>query len=144
MELMKSVVNKIKPLDESALMMAAERLDKLIKPIGSLGRLEKLAVKISGITGGINNSIKKKCIIVMASDNGICEEGVSTSPQEITAMQVVNMTKGLAGISVLCKHAFSDLFVVDIGIKHEYSCEDIINKKIRKRNMEFFKRTCND
>ena len=139
MDILSSIINNIKPLDENAMFEASCRMDKLIKPIGSLGRLEKLAVKISGMTGKIYNSINKKCVVVMAADNGICEEGVSTSPQVITAMQSVNMARGLAGISVLCNHALSDLLVVDIGIKHDYMCESIINKKIRRGTWNFSK-----
>ncbi|NSW90101.1 MAG: nicotinate-nucleotide--dimethylbenzimidazole phosphoribosyltransferase [Firmicutes bacterium] len=139
MELLKNVVDNIKPADYKAMQHAAKRLDSLVKPIGSLGRLEDIAIKIAGISGKLNNYIKKKCIIVMAADNGICEEGVSSVPQIITAMQAVNMTRGLAGISVLCRHAYADLRVVDIGIKEDYDCEDIINMKIRRGTWNFSK-----
>lgn len=139
MELLNATVKKIKSLDEEAILNATKRMDSLIKPIGSLGRLEELAIKMAGITGKVKNSINKKCVVVMAADNGICEEGVTTSPQIITAMQAVNMTKGFTGISVLCKHAGSDLKVIDIGIKHDYSCNDIVNKKIRNGTWNFLK-----
>lgn len=139
MELLNSTVKKIMPLDKEALNKASERMNSLIKPLGSLGRLEEIAVKIAGMTGKINNSIKKKCVVVMAADNGICDEGVSTSPQSITAMQSVNMVKGIAGIGVLCRHAGADLRVVDIGIKHEYDSDIILNRKIRNGTWNFAK-----
>jgi nicotinate-nucleotide--dimethylbenzimidazole phosphoribosyltransferase len=141
MELLNNIVANIKPLDEKTIKDASNRLDNLIKPIGSLGRLEGIAIRIAGIKGKVNNHVPKKCLVVMASDNGVCEEGVSTSPQAVTALQAVSMTKGLAGISVLCRQACSDVKVVDIGIKEDYDCKDIINMKIRKGTWNISKRS---
>lgn len=126
------VVNGIKPSDEDAKVEAAKRLDSLIKPIGSLGTLEEIAIKLSGITGKVKNHIGRKCVIIMSADNGVYEEGVSSAPQVITAAQTINFTKGITGISVLAKHAGSDIRVVDIGIKSDMNYPDIVNRKIRK------------
>ena len=54
--------------------------------MGSLGRLEDVAIKIAGITGKVENVIEKRVIVVMASDNGIVEEGVTSTPQIITSL----------------------------------------------------------
>jgi len=131
MRLFEEVCNGIKPSYKDAEQLASKRMDSLIKPIGSLGELERIAIKLSGITGNVNNEISKKCMIVMSADNGVCEEGVSTCPQEITAMQTVNILKGLSGIAVLSKHANSDIKVVDIGIKSDLNYPGLIKKKIR-------------
>ena len=130
MELLNKTVKGIKTIDELAASEATRYLDSLIKPIGSLGTLENIAAKIAGITGQRSNSFKKKCTIVMAADNGIHEEGVSSCPQEITAAQTINMTKGLTGICVLSEHAHAEVVVVDIGVKGDLNTAGIINKKI--------------
>ena len=117
MELLNKTLKGIMPIDETAKSEAARHLDSLIKPIGSLGTLEKIAIQLAGITGQSSNLLEKKCTIVMAADNGIHEEGVSACPQEITAAQTINMTKGLTGICVLSKHAGSEVIIVDIGVK---------------------------
>jgi nicotinate-nucleotide--dimethylbenzimidazole phosphoribosyltransferase len=130
MELLNKIVKGIKPIDESAKSEAVSHLDSLIKPIGSLGTLEKIAVQLAGITGQSSNIFEKKCTIVMAADNGVHEEGVSACPQEITAAQTINMTKGLTGICVLSKHAGSEVIIVDIGVKGDLNAAGIINKKI--------------
>jgi nicotinate-nucleotide--dimethylbenzimidazole phosphoribosyltransferase len=130
MELLSKTIKGIKPSDETAKNKAIKYLDSLVKPIGSLGSLEKLGAQIAGITGKGANTFERKCNIVMASDNGIHEEGVSSCPQEITAMQTINMTKGLTGICVLAQHAGAEVFVVDIGVKGELNASGIINKKI--------------
>lgn len=131
------IINEIKPLDQEILKKAYERLDCLIKPIGSLGKLEKIAAQICGITGEINNTFTKKSMIIMCADNGIWEEGISPCPQSFTAIQSLNFTKGICGINVLAKHAGMDIRIIDIGIKADIAHPLIINKKIGKgtRNM---------
>ena len=52
-------IEKIKPLDETAMMAARERQAQLAKPPGSLGKLEDLSVQLAGITGKVHNSVKK-------------------------------------------------------------------------------------
>ena len=41
----------IEPLDEAAMAAARTHLDRLTKPPGSLGRLERLVEQLAGITG---------------------------------------------------------------------------------------------
>lgn len=132
MELFEKTVAGIKPAYQDTMKEAAARLDKLVKPIGSLGKLEDLAVKISGITGKQKNSFEKKVTIIMAADNGVVEEGVSAAPQEVTALMAVNFLKGITGVCVLSKHAGADIRVVDIGIASDLEYPGLINRKIRK------------
>lgn len=132
MELFERTITGIRPAFEDSRSQAAERLDKLAKPIGSLGKLEDLAVKISGMTGKQNNSFEKKVTIVMSADNGVVEEGVSSCPQVVTTIQTVNFMKGVTGICVLSKHAGADIRVVDIGIASDVEYPGLINRKIRK------------
>lgn len=132
MQLFEKTRSGIRPADENCMKEAALRLDKLIKPIGSLGKLEELAVKISGITGKQVNRFPKKVTIIMAADNGVCEEGVSAAPQEVTALMTLNMLKGVTGVCVLSKHAGADIRVVDLGIAADMEYPGLVNRKIRK------------
>lgn len=131
MSLLEKILDGIKPADNTAKEEAYKRLDVLIKPIGSLGELENIAAKVSAITGKVHNKTDKKCMIVMSADNGVCDEGVSSCPQEITVVQTVNIIKGISGIGVLARHANADLRVIDIGIKGDLDLKGLINKKIR-------------
>lgn len=137
MSLLNEVINGIAPVSAEVAAKTQKHIDNLIKPIGSLGRLEELAVRISSITGKTKNELEKKCVVVFASDNGICDEGVSGAPAAVTVSQFLNMTKGLTGINVLSRQAGSDVILVDIGVNAELPYESIINKKIRfgTRNM---------
>ena len=126
------IINNIEKIDEIAVEMAKKRVDSLAKPLGSLGKLEELAIKLAGITGKINNKIDKKCIIILSSDNGVVEEGVASSPQYVTLAQTINFSKGLTGVAVLAKENNTDLVVVDIGVNCEGEIPGAINKKIRR------------
>lgn len=128
----KTMIEGIKPLDKKAMEEAKIRMDDLVKPIGSLGRLEDIAIQLSGITGQLKNIIEKKCTVVMSADNGVMDEGVSAAPQVVTLIQTGNMFKGICGINVLSKVAGSDIRLVDIGINGDVDFPGLIQKKIRK------------
>ena len=127
-----SFINNIEGVNEKAKETARERMNILAKPLGSLGNLEELAIKLSGITGKVKNRIDKKCIIILSSDNGVVEEGVASSPQYVTLAQTINFSKGLTGVAVLAKENSTDLIVVDIGVNCDGEIPGAINKKIRK------------
>ena len=118
--------------DANAHAEASSYIDTLIKPLGSLGQLEEIAARLAGMTGQMRNQVDKRATVVMAADNGVFEEGVASSPQEYTRLQAVNMTKGICGISVLSKVAGADVFVVDVGIKDDPDCSDILARNVMR------------
>jgi len=120
-EIINEAVDKITILNKQTTVEAKTRLDNLTKPVGSLGRLEDLAIQIAGITGTLNPDFTKKLIIVMAADHGVAEEGVSAYPKEVTPQMVYNFLSGGAGINVLARHAGADVVIVDIGIAADVS-----------------------
>lgn len=126
------IVNGITGADKEVMKEAKLRVDSLAKPLGSLGKLESIAIKFSGITGKIKNEINKKCIIIMSSDNGVVEEGVASAPQSVTLAQTINFGRGLTGVAVLAKQNNADLKVVDIGVNTDKEIPWVINRKIRK------------
>ncbi len=136
---LEKIINSIKGLDQIALKKAEERLDKLAKPIGSLGELEKIAIKLAGIFGNNEGSLEKALTIVMASDHGITEEGVSCAPQKITALQTLNILNNKAAINIISSRAKSDVKVVDIGIAEDIKHDKLIARKIRYGTDNFHK-----
>lgn len=107
-------------------------LDSLVKPQGSLGMLEEIAIKIAGITGKVHNNIDKRVIAIFSSDNGIWDEGVASAPQSVTASQTLNFVKGITAIPVISKANNCDLKVYDVGIKANINHRNIINRVIRR------------
>lgn len=106
----------IGPLDERAMQAARDRQDQLTKPLGSLGRLEELSVRIAGMTGNPRPRLEKKAIIVMAADHGVVSQGVSLYPQEVTSQMVHGFLAGHAAINVLARHIGARVVVVDMGV----------------------------
>ena len=128
---MESILKCIKNIDKDMVVAAKKRLDSLSKPLGSLGRLEDMVMQICGITRQLMPSIDKKAIVVMCSDNGVVEEGVTQVGKEVTAAVVMNFTRGITGINVLAKHCGADVVIVDIGVDADVSHPHIFNRKIR-------------
>ncbi|MEC5317811.1 nicotinate-nucleotide--dimethylbenzimidazole phosphoribosyltransferase [Brenneria populi subsp. brevivirga] len=126
-----SLVKAITPLDKEAMRRTALRLDSLLKPLGSLGRLEQLAIQLAGMRGISAHQAARKQIIVMAADHGVYEEGVAISPRAVTAIQAANMVKGITGVCVLAANAGAEVKVVDVGIDSD-PLPGVLNMKVRR------------
>ena len=124
-------VEGIRPLDKAAMEAAMARLDNLVKPPGSLGELETIAARLAGISGQMHYDTTKRCVIIMAADNGVVEEGVSAAPQGVTYAQTMNFTKGITGINALARQFATDLIIVDVGINGGINHPMISDKKVR-------------
>ena len=115
MNVLQQTMERIQGLDQEMMEKARERVDSLIKPPHSLGKLEELAVQLAGISGELYPEFDRKAIIVMAADHGVYEEGISSNPQEVTYAQTMFIAKGITGVGVLAKTAGAEVVTVDIG-----------------------------
>ena len=118
-------IQNIQGADENAMREAAQYAASLAAPPGSLGKLTEAAVQLAGVTGKCANRIERRRIIVMCADNGVVEEGVCVTPQYVTYVQAVNMTRGLTGMSALARHFGCEVEVVDVGIATPYDASAI-------------------
>ncbi|MDC7125360.1 MAG: nicotinate-nucleotide--dimethylbenzimidazole phosphoribosyltransferase [Spirochaetales bacterium] len=116
-----------------------QHLDNLTKPIGSLGRLEELSLKLAEIQGKAPPRLEKKACYVFAGDHGINAEGVSMYPQEVTEQMLRNLINGGAGINVLAKHCGFDVFNVDTGIAVDTNSETVIKCRAGNGTNNFLK-----
>ena len=111
-------ISQITPLDSQAMREAQEIQHSLAKPSGSLGELERITIKLAGITGHSRNPIPRKIICLFGSDHGIYDEGVCSSPQEVTRrLMEVYAGSQKGGINVLARQAGAELRVYDLGVK---------------------------
>lgn len=131
MQKLKQTLQNIKSVDLATMEAATARLDQLTKPKRSLGKLEKLAIKLTGIRSELYPSFKNKTHIVMAADHGVVEEGVSPCAREITTQMVTNFLNQGAAINVLAKQVGAELKIVDIGMVDDLEAEALITKKIK-------------
>jgi nicotinate-nucleotide--dimethylbenzimidazole phosphoribosyltransferase len=135
---LQTALDRIEPLDATALQKAQERLDQLAIPRGSLGRLLDIGRQIAGITRQLKPQITRKRIFTLAADHGVVAEGVSAFPKEVTPQMVFNFLRGGAGINVLGRHAGAEVQVVDIGVDFEFPpLEGLAMRKVARgtRNM---------
>ena len=139
MNLMKDTLEKITPSNKEAKKITREKWDNLVKPIGGLGDLEEMTIKISGMTGKTINKLERKALVVMCSDNGVVEEGVSAPPQVFTKVLAESTVKGLTGVATLGRFTNTDIYTVDIGMNGDIENPDIINKKIQNGTKNFIK-----
>lgn len=138
MELLEKTLNSIGKPDNLSAQMASLRLDSLTKPPGSLGILEKIAIKLAAIQRKSLPELEQKVVMVMAGDHGVVEEGVSAFPQEVTPQMVLNFLHEGAAINVLSKLAKAKVVVADVGVIGEpIQHPNLKISKIRKgtRNM---------
>lgn len=129
-ERLRQILSEVMSPDTDAIKAAKRRQASLAKPPGSLGRLEELSIQLAGITGKVNNELKKKRILVFCADNGVVREGVSSAPQSVTAAQAINLTRGMTGAAVLARRFGCELIVCDVGVNADLSDSRVIDKKI--------------
>jgi len=137
--MLQQTINSIKPLHQEAMEEAQKHLDFLLKPQGSLGKLEDIARQMAGITGNVQNTLAKKMIIVGCSDNGIHEEGVAVTPQDVSWLIADCMVRGIAGVATLGRHAGADLRVIDLGLLKDVPTPGVVNRKIQRSTSNFAK-----
>ena len=122
---------RIQPTDFRLLAQAQARLDRLTKPIGSLGRLEELAAHYVMITGEIHPKVPRGAVFTFAADHGVTVEGVSAYPSAVTPQMVLNFLRGGAGVNVLARHVGIEVRVVDIGVAFDFEAmPGLIHKKV--------------
>ena len=129
--LFRETIDRIQPTDPRLLAQAQARLDRLTKPIGSLGRLEDLAARYVMITGEIKPKVPGGAVFTFAADHGVTAEGVSAYPSAVTPQMVLNFLRGGAGVNVLARHAGLEVRVVDIGVDFDFDAvPGLIHKKV--------------
>jgi nicotinate-nucleotide--dimethylbenzimidazole phosphoribosyltransferase len=138
MTLLERTIGEIRELDPRWIESAKERQLELTKPPGSLGRLEELANRCAAIRESFALTAGRPRIVLFAADHGVCAEGVSAYPQEVTTQMVLNFLRGGAAINAFSRCGGIELKVVDVGVAGALPVSaDLISRRIAPGTRNF-------
>ena len=133
------IVSGIHPADVVTKGNAQKKWNSIAKPLHSLGKLEDHIMQIAALTGDTDVNLNRKALIVMCADNGVVEEGVTQTGQEVTAMVADNFTKSSTSVCAMSKVAGVDLFPVDIGMAVDVPLVTVKEEKVAYGTRNFSK-----
>jgi nicotinate-nucleotide--dimethylbenzimidazole phosphoribosyltransferase len=108
---------RLTPLDEHARAEVLARHDRLAKPPGSLGALERLGAHLAAVSHSCPPPIPEApAVVVFAADHGVAAAGVTMWPQDITAGMVANFVTGGAAINAIARQVGAAVHVIDVGV----------------------------
>ncbi|MEV6923135.1 nicotinate-nucleotide--dimethylbenzimidazole phosphoribosyltransferase [Dactylosporangium sp. NPDC051485] len=131
--MLNETIAAIRPLDDEAIAAARALQARLTKPMGSLGALETLAVRLAGLAGTCPPPIPEPAALaIFAGDHGVHDQGVTPWPQEVTAQMVANFVAGGAVVNAFARQAGVRVTVVDVGVKAVLDpAEGLLDRKVR-------------
>ena len=109
-----------------------KEFDGLAKPVGSLGKLEKVAAQISGITHSHTPTVDPAAIAVFGGDHGIAtDDSVTPWPQAITGMMLEVMGDNKAAVSVLADVADVYCQYINVGAVSDSKSPAVRNERVK-------------
>lgn len=95
---------------------AQARLDSLAKPPGSLGMLERIAVRLCAASGTLAPITRPRTLVVFAADHGCVASGVSLWPSAVTTAIARTILSGGAAAGAMARELGVAVRVVDVGM----------------------------
>jgi len=102
--------------DETARAAVLARENELIKPRGSLGRLEAISAHIAAWQGKARPAVNRPVVAIFAGAHGVAARGVSAYPPEVNRAMLASFSAGIAAINQICKTFDLGLKVFDLAI----------------------------
>lgn len=129
---LQSVTSAIIPADREAMEACRKKWDGVGKPLGSLGILEEMFVRMAGVFGTAEFDISRKAVAIMCADNGVVAEGVTQTGQEVTAIVAANMARRQSSVCKMARVAGAEIYPVDIGMANAVDLPGIAQRCVRR------------
>ena len=110
----------IPPLATAMDSALQHQIDNTTKPLGSLGMLEKVALRVGRIQQTLSPRFTTPYMLIFAADHGAAKAGLSAYPQDVTWQMVENYLAGGAGANVFARQHGLAMKVVDAGVAHDF------------------------
>lgn len=123
--------------DQEIQKKSKKEWDSIAKPIDGLGSFEDIISRIAAVQGKVIPEISRKALIIMCADNGVVEEGVSQTSQDVTRAVAELMGQKRSSVGIMTQGYPMDFFVYDIGINSEDTPSGVINAKVRRGTGNF-------
>jgi len=114
-----------------------ENWNNVAKPLDSLGDFEEIICSVGAAQASLTPQISPRALVIMCADNGIVEEGVSQSGQEVTLAVARNMGRNMSSACRMASCTGTDVITVDIGINSDEEISGVLNRKVRKGTENF-------
>jgi nicotinate-nucleotide--dimethylbenzimidazole phosphoribosyltransferase len=111
-----SLLAQMPILDEEAFRAAQLRDAGLVKPPGSLGRLEEFVCWLAGWQGKTMPTLSRPLVCIFAGSHGVTQQGVSAYPASVNRMMLETFAAGGAAISQICAAHQFGFKVFDLAI----------------------------
>ena len=129
---LQQVISEIAPASREAMVASQKKWNGVGKPLGSLGTLEDMVVRMAGMFGTADFDIARKAVVIMCADNGVVAEGVTQTGQEVTAIVAANMARRQSSVCKMARVAGAEIYPVDIGMANAVDLPGIAQKCIRR------------
>ncbi|MBE5826162.1 MAG: nicotinate-nucleotide--dimethylbenzimidazole phosphoribosyltransferase [Butyrivibrio sp.] len=116
-----------------------KRWDGISKPIDGLGNFEKVICRIGAIQKKELPTFDNRYIVIMCSDNGIVDEGVSQTGREVTYQVARMLGQGTSTANTLAKKAAAKVMAVDMGIDCPEKIPGVIPLKVDRGTKDYLK-----
>lgn len=103
-------------MDERYRTLAREAWQAKAKPLGSLGVLEDQVVQICALQETLTPSLKDRAAVIFCADNGVVEEGVTQTGQEVTRIVCEQISAGRSSVNRMAAVAGCRVLTVDAGM----------------------------
>ncbi len=110
-----TIIGLVGPASKKYFELARKRTAELAMPRRAMGRVNDLSERLCAISGSLTPKVDRRGLFIMAADHGVCAEGVSAYPQELTMMMLNTMLAGKSTVTTYARITGTDIILTDMG-----------------------------